>query len=89
MTPAAVHHSHANELHAARAQVLDAAYESYPERFVRKPPVPLALPTAAWMNKPRQRRLLTNSIAPRLNRLDKFRSERVPQKVARDHERHS
>jgi putative transposase len=52
MTPAAVHHGHATDLHAARARVLDAAYERYPERFVRKPPVPPALPTAAWINKP-------------------------------------
>jgi len=52
MTPAAVHHGHAPQLHAARARVLDAAYERYPERFVRKPPVPPKLPTAAWINKP-------------------------------------
>ena len=52
MTPAAVHHGQATELHAARARVLDAAYERHPERFVRKTPVPPALPTAAWINKP-------------------------------------
>jgi putative transposase len=52
MTPAAVHHGHATELHAARAAVLDAAYHRHPERFVRKPPVPPQLPTAAWINKP-------------------------------------
>ena len=38
MTPAAVHHGHATQLHAARAGVLDAAYAAHPERFVRKPP---------------------------------------------------
>jgi putative transposase len=52
MTPAAVHHGQAKELHAARAQVLEAAYARNPERFVRRPPVPPALPTAAWINKP-------------------------------------
>jgi putative transposase len=52
MTPAAVHHGHARELHAARAVVLDAAYARHPERFVRKPPAPPELPTAAWINKP-------------------------------------
>jgi putative transposase len=52
MTPAAFHHGQATDLHAARARVLDAAYERYPERFVRKPPVPPELPTAAWINKP-------------------------------------
>ena len=53
MTPAAVHFGQAPELHTARARVLDAAYERLPERFVRKPPVPPALPTAAWINKPK------------------------------------
>ena len=52
MTPAAVHHGHARELHAARARVLDAAYQRHPERFVRHAPVPPELPVAAWINKP-------------------------------------
>jgi putative transposase len=52
MTPAAVHHGHASELHAGRARVLDAAYTATPERFVRRAPAPPALPTAAWINKP-------------------------------------
>jgi putative transposase len=52
MTPAAVHHGQATELHAARASVLSAAYARNPERFVRKPPMPPELPTAAWINKP-------------------------------------
>jgi putative transposase len=52
MTPAAVHHGQATELRAARTRVLDAAYQRHPERFVRKPPVPPELPTAAWINKP-------------------------------------
>jgi putative transposase len=54
MTPAAVHHDYALALHAARARVLDGAYQQKPERFVRKPPVPPALPTAAWINKPKE-----------------------------------
>lgn len=54
MTPAAVHHGHAEQLHAARAGVLDAAFAAHPERFVRKPPVPPQLPTAAWINKPKE-----------------------------------
>ena len=53
MTPAAVHHGQAQQLHAARAQVLEAAYARNPERFVRKPPAPPELPTAAWINKPK------------------------------------
>jgi putative transposase len=54
MTPAAVHHGHAKRLHAARAVVLTAAYAQHPERFVRKPPEPPELPTAAWINKPKE-----------------------------------
>ena len=52
MTPAAIHHGHAEQLHAARAAVLDAAYHRHPERYVHKPPAPPELPTAAWINKP-------------------------------------
>lgn len=54
MTPAAVHHGHAHKLHADRARVLEAAYTRNPERFVRQAPVPPALPTAAWINKPKE-----------------------------------
>ena len=52
MTPAAVHHGHAQQLYDQRAVVLAEAYARNPERFVRKPPVPPELPTAAWINKP-------------------------------------
>ena len=52
MTPATVHHGQAEQTHAARGSVLDAAYAATPERFVRRPPRPPALPTAAWINKP-------------------------------------
>jgi putative transposase len=52
MTPATVHHGRAEAVHADRARVLDAAYAANPERFVRHPPRPPALPTAAWINKP-------------------------------------
>jgi hypothetical protein len=46
MTPATVHHGRAEQTHAARADVLNAAYAATPERFVRRPPRPPALPTA-------------------------------------------
>jgi putative transposase len=52
MTPAAVHHGQAQQLHAARVRVLKGAYARNPERFVRRVPVPPELPTAAWINKP-------------------------------------
>ena len=52
MTPATVHHGQAEQTHATRRSVLDAAYAATPERFVRRPPRPPALPTGAWINKP-------------------------------------
>jgi len=52
MTPHDVHHGRAETVHAARRVVLDAAYANTPERFVRHPPRPPALPAAAWINKP-------------------------------------
>jgi putative transposase len=52
MTPGAVHQGHAGALQAARARVLQAAYARTPERFVRNPPTPPELPSAAWINKP-------------------------------------
>jgi putative transposase len=51
-TPHNVHHGRAEQVRAVRAEVLTAAYTRNPERFVRKPPEPAALPTAAWINKP-------------------------------------
>jgi putative transposase len=51
-TPADVHYGRAAPIRARRAEVLDEAYRAHPERFVRKPPVPPALPGAAWINRP-------------------------------------
>ncbi|MEJ7785976.1 MAG: IS3 family transposase, partial [Solirubrobacteraceae bacterium] len=52
MTPATVHYGRAEAVHADRARVLAAAYAATPERFVRHPPRPPALPAAAWITKP-------------------------------------
>ena len=35
-----------------RQVVLDAAYQAHPDRFVRRPPKPLPLPSEVWINKP-------------------------------------
>lgn len=51
-TPTNLHHGRALEVQTRRAHVLTGAYAAHPERFVRQPPVPLGLPTAAWINKP-------------------------------------
>ena len=53
-TPADVHYGRAPAIQAQRAAVLDAAYAAHPERFVRRPPTPLPLPEAAWINKPKE-----------------------------------
>jgi putative transposase len=52
LTPAMVHHGQVSKILAARQDVLHAAYAAHPERFVRKPPSPLPLPEAVWINPP-------------------------------------
>ena len=51
-TAADVHYGRATEVRRRRGIVLDAAYAAHPERFVRNPPEPPALPTTTWINKP-------------------------------------
>jgi putative transposase len=51
-TPADVHYRRAETVRRQRAVVLDTAYTEHPERFVRKPPQPPALPTPVWINEP-------------------------------------
>jgi putative transposase len=53
-TPADIHYGRAGLVHAQRADVLTAAYAKHPERFVRKPPEPPALPTVVWINQPKE-----------------------------------
>jgi len=53
-TPADVHYGRAEAVRAKRAEVLNGAYAVHPERFVRKPPEPPALPTAVWINEPKE-----------------------------------
>jgi putative transposase len=53
LTPEVLHYGLADEVRAVRATVLKAAYDAHPERFVRKMPVPPALPRAAWINQPK------------------------------------
>jgi len=51
-TPADVHYGRAQAVREARGRVLDAAHATHPERFVRQPPQPPALPRVVWINKP-------------------------------------
>ncbi len=52
MTPAMVHYGRAEHVLAARQATLLDAYRDHPERFVRRPPQPPALPRQAWINPP-------------------------------------
>ena len=56
MTPEVVHYGKAQHIWEERKHVLQAAASAHPERFVRKPPMPPALPTAVWINKPNKER---------------------------------
>lgn len=53
MTPNQIHFGQADALYAARQITLDAAFLSTPERFVRQPPKPPQVPTAVWINPPK------------------------------------
>ncbi|MCP4358083.1 MAG: IS3 family transposase [Chloroflexi bacterium] len=52
MTPADVHYGRAGELTIQRQAVLQAAYEKYPERFVKGTPTSPKLPATVWINPP-------------------------------------
>ena len=52
MTPAVVHHGQAEAVYDQRQQVLRAAYEVHPERFVNGVPTPPKLSDKVWINAP-------------------------------------
>ena len=54
MTPDQIHFGQAEEIYAARQNTLNTAFLNTPERFVRKPPKPPHIPTAVWINPPKQ-----------------------------------
>jgi len=53
LTPETVHYGLAEATQKARGEVLSAAYEAHPERFVKKCPAPPTVPAAVWINKPK------------------------------------
>jgi putative transposase len=55
MTPHTVHRGHAPALNRERATTLNAAFQAHPNRFKGKSPHPPILPTAAWINPPKQK----------------------------------
>jgi len=52
LTPEVVHYGWSAHVLAQRGQVLASAYAAHPERFVRQPPTPPAVPPAVWINRP-------------------------------------
>jgi putative transposase len=52
LTPAVVHFGETQNVLAHRQAVLDIAYHAHPDRFVRRPPKPMPLPSEVWINKP-------------------------------------
>jgi putative transposase len=64
-TPHDVHFGFAEAKRAARAVVLAAAYAATPERFVRRPPTPALLPTAAWINPPKRLGMAIDPLSPK------------------------
>ena len=52
LTPAVVHHDQAPRVQTQRQQVLAAAYQTHPERFVGGQPTVTQLPASVWINPP-------------------------------------
>ena len=52
LTPAVVHYGQAEPVLAQRQQLLRAAFNHHPERFVRGQPALAHLPTEVWINRP-------------------------------------
>jgi putative transposase len=52
LTPALLHHGQAQSVLQQRQQVLQDAYLTHPERFVKGLPLPPAVPTQVWINSP-------------------------------------
>jgi putative transposase len=53
MTPAVVHRGQSQAISGIRKEVLAAAFQAHPERFVKGMPSPPAVPKAAWINRPK------------------------------------
>lgn len=52
LTPTVVHTGRADTVRQQRQAVLQQAYQTHPERFVRGQPQPAKLPEAVWINPP-------------------------------------
>lgn len=54
LTPSSLHYGMAQKTLAARNETKKLAYEKHPHRFVKGMPRQLELPTAVWINPPKQ-----------------------------------
>lgn len=54
LTPASVHYGQAAGVLQQRQQILDQAYQRHPERFVGGAPQVAQLPSAVWINPPKE-----------------------------------
>lgn len=61
LPPASVHYGQAVSVVNQRNQVLQAAYQAHPERFVNGPPVAPEPPPAVWINPPEEVSIVTNT----------------------------
>jgi putative transposase len=55
VTPDSLHSGKAHVVREKRCTVLAQAYAEHPERFVKGLPLPPEIPTAAWINKPKEK----------------------------------
>ena len=62
LTPADVHYGRAQAVIQQRLQVLQAAYQKNPERFVKGLPKPPLLPDAVWINPPKTMAKIENCL---------------------------
>jgi putative transposase len=66
MTPAVVHNGQSEDCNRRRQTVLSSAYEDHPERFVRGQPKAVAVPEAAWINRPSKNDAIAVDCEPEL-----------------------
>jgi putative transposase len=87
LTPAMVHYNQTDQVLQQRQQVLDAAYQLHPERFVRSAPRPPAVPTEAWINKPVQlsgaASLVNDSVVKGLSKTKSYEGDANRERVLR------
>jgi putative transposase len=62
MTPASVHYGRVEVVQTVRQATLAAAFAMHPERFVRGLPKPPRVPDAAWINPPREKPTLQETL---------------------------